>query len=274
LVTASLFEHSETFAKKGHVMRNCIAVGMVVAILPWSGFAFGQVSWSDTFPGGVPQQSWTVSASGATGPSQTYGSGFTTLSASGAGAVLAFVGAPTFSSSQGITVRATLNPTQTTQNVANGVLAATNLGFGVAYTATITMGGSGFLEIQRNSFGQATQIASSGAAISGFSQTNSYILEMKIFENSSLIVANAYDSTGTTLLNSISAVDPSPLTGNFTAGILMQRNDAGQIEGTFANVSAVGVPEPGSVMLAAGGLGLLGLGGWRRSRAARSTTRS
>ena len=233
--------------------------------------AFGQVSWTDTFSGGTPQQSWTLAANGPTGALQTYGSGFTDLSGNGAGAVFATVGSPTFSGSTGVTVRATLNPTQTTQNVANGVLAATNLAFGNAYTATITMGGSGFLEIQRNSFGTATQIASSGGAFTpGFSGLNTYVLELIVAPNSSQIVANAYDSTGTTLLNSISAVDPSPLTGNYTAGILMQRNSAGTLQGTFGTVSAVGVPEPSTVALAVGGaIGTAGLGAWRRLRSGR-----
>jgi hypothetical protein len=238
---------------------------LAVAVLPQVGF--GQTSWSDSFSFG-PQQSWTLAANGPSGAAQTYGPGFTMLSGNGAGAVFASVSSPTFSGTTGVTVRATLNPNSTTQSVANGVLAATNLAFGNAYTATITMGGSGFLEIQRNSFGSSTQIASTGSAFTpSFDGLSSYVLELVVAPNSSLITANAYDSTGTTLLNSISVVDPSALTGNYTAGILMQRNDAGLVQGTFGNVSAVGVPEPSTVALAVvGAAGLVGLGGWRRLR--------
>jgi hypothetical protein len=237
----------------------------VAAIVPQA--SFGQTSWNDTFPGGVPQQSWTLASQGSTGATQTYGPGFTTLSGNGAGAVFGFVNSPNFSGTSGITIRATLNPTTTPQNVTNGVLAGTNLLFGNAYTATITMGGSGFLEIQRNSFGSATQIASTGSAFTpGFNGLSSYVLELIVAPNSSQITANAYDSTGTTLLNSISAIDPNPLTGNYVGGILMQRNDAGLVQGTFGNVTAVGVPEPSTVTLVAGGAaGILGLG-WRRLR--------
>ena len=47
----------------------------------------------------------------------------------------------------------------------------------------------------------------------------------------------------------------------------MQRNDAGLVQGTFGNVTAVGVPEPSTVALAVvGAAGLVGLGGWRRLR--------
>ena len=92
-----------------------------------------------------------------------------------------FVNSPNFSGTSGITIRATLNPTTTPQNVTNGVLAGTNLLFGNAYTATITMGGSGFLEIQRNSFGTATTIASTGSAFTpGFNGLSSYVLEMVV----------------------------------------------------------------------------------------------
>ncbi|MFM9010776.1 MAG: hypothetical protein ACKON8_07895 [Planctomycetota bacterium] len=246
---------------------------LAVTVLPRVGF--GQTSWSDSFPSG-PQRTWSLAANGPTGAAQTYGSGYTILSGSGAGAVFASVSSPTFSGSTGVTVRAILNPNASTQSVANGVLAATNLAFGNAYTATITMGGSGFLEIQRNSFGSATQIASTGSAFTpGFNGLSSYLLELVVAPNSSRITANAYDSTGTTLLNSISAVDPSALTGNYTAGILMQRNNAGLVQGTFGNVSAVGVPEPSAVALAiVGAAGLLGTGGWRRLRSRRTAGKS
>lgn len=249
-----------------------LAILAMAAVAPQ---VFGQTSWSDSFPSG-PQQTWSLAANGPTGAAQTYGSGYTMLSGSGAGAVFASVSSPTFSGSTGVTVRATLNPNASTQSVANGVLAATNLPFGNAYTATITMGGSGFLEIQRNSFGSATQIASTGSAFTpGFNGLSSYLLELVVAPNSSRITANAYDSTGTTLLNSISAVDPSALTGNYTAGILMQRNNAGLVQGTFGNVSAVGVPEPSAVALAiVGAAGLLGTGGWRRLRSRRTAGKS
>lgn len=240
----------------------------VLALAAVPQMSFGQTSWSDSFPGGIAQQSWSLAANGPAGPAQTYGSGFTMLSGNGAGAVFASVSSPTFSGSTGVTVRATINPNASTQSVANGVLAATNLAFGNAYTATITMGGSGFLEIQRNSFGSATQIASTGSAFTpGFNGLSSYVLEMVVAPNSSRITANAYDATGTTLLNSITAIDGSPLTGSYTAGLLMQRNNAGLVQGTFGNVTAVGVPEPSTVALAVvGAAGLVGLGGWRRLR--------
>ena len=161
---------------------------LAVAALPQVGF--GQTSWSDSFPGGIPQQSWSLAANGPSGAAQTYGSGFTTLSGNGAGAVFASVSSPTFSGSTGVTIRATINPNASTQSVANGVLAATNLAFGNAYTATITMAGSGFLEIQRNSFGSATQIASTGSAFTpGFDGLSSYVLELVVAPNSSLITA-------------------------------------------------------------------------------------
>jgi len=249
-----------------------LAILAMAAVAPQ---VFGQTSWSDSFPAG-PQQTWSLAANGPTGAAQTYGSGYTTLSGSGAGVVFASVSSPTFSGSTGVTVRATLNPDASVQSVSNGVLAATNLPFGNAYTATITMAGDGFLEIQRNSFGSTTTIASTGSAFTpGFLGLSSYVLELVVAPNSSLITANAYDSTGTTLLNSISAVDPSALTGNYTAGILMQRNDAGLVQGTFGNVSAVGVPEPSAVALAiVGAAGLLGTGGWRRLRSRRTAGKS
>jgi 2-isopropylmalate synthase len=50
---------------------------------------------------------------------------------------------------------------------------------------------------------------------------------------------------------------------------------AGLVQGTFGNVSAVGVPEPGTVALAVvGAAGLLGTGGWRRLRSRRTAEKS
>lgn len=252
-------------------MRRAVLAVVFLASLAGAHRAFGQVSWSDTFPGGTPQQFWATGAQGVT-PTQSFFPGYTQIGATGAGAGAAFAVVPTttFGMGTGVTVRATINPTGTPQVVSNGVLAATNLTFGSAYTATITMGGSGFLQIQRNNFGSAATVASSGSAIPTFSPLGTYVLEMEVAPFSSLVTARAFDSTGSTLLSQVSFADPSPLTSSaYTAGLLMQANPATPsptIVGTFSNVSAVGVPEPSTVVLAAGGIALAGLRGWRRMR--------
>jgi hypothetical protein len=255
-------------------MRSSVVLSVVMTVLSGLNSAFGQVSWSDTFPGGVPQQTWATGAQGIT-PQLAFFPGYAQLGATGAGAGAAygFVPGTTFSMSTGVTVRATINPTQTAQVVSNGLLAATNLAFGSAYTATITMGGSGRLQIQRNNFGSATTVADSETAIPTFDPLGTFILEMEVAPNSSLVTARAFDSSGSTLLSQVSYADPSPLTSSaYTAGIIMQANPATPsptIGGSFANVSAVGVPEPSSALLAVGGMALAGLAGWKRERTAR-----
>jgi hypothetical protein len=251
--------------------RSLIAVACLVS-LAGSNLAFGQISWSDSFPGGVPQQTWSTGAQGIT-PTLSFFPGYAQLGATGAGAgaAYAFVPGTTFPMSTGVTIRATINPTNTNQVVSNGLLAATNLAFGSAYTATITMGGSGRLQIQRNNFGSAATVADSETAIPTFDPLSTFILEMEVAPNSSLVTARAFDSSGTTLLSQVSYADPSPLTSSaYTAGLIMQANPATPsptISGTFGTVSAV--PEPSAAMLAIGSLGLLGVGGWWRRRVAR-----
>lgn len=260
-------------------MRRALFAMMVVsAALAGSDLAFGQLSWSDSFPGGVPQQTWATGAQGVT-PQLTYFPGYAQLGATGAGAGAAYAVVPgtTFPMSTGVTIRATINPTNTNQVVSNGLLAGTNLEFGSAYTATITMGGSGRLQIQRNNFGSATTVADSETAIPTFDPLGTFILEMEVAPNSSLVTARAFDNTGNNLLSQVSFADPSPLTSSaYTAGLIMQANPGPPdptISGTFGNVQAVGVPEPSTALLVAGGMGLLGLGGWFRGRAVRRAAR-
>lgn len=251
-----------------------VVLMVVLAALAGSDLAFGQLSWTDTFPSGTPQQTWATGAQGIT-PTLTYFPGYAQLGATAAGAGVAYAVVPgtTFGMSTGVTIRATINPTNTTQVVSNGLIAATDLATGSAYTATISMGGGGQLEIQRNNFGTATTVADSNDPIPTFNPLSTYVLEMEVAPNSSLVTARAFDSTGSSLLSQVSFTDSSPLTSSgYTAGLIMQANPESPtptIVGTFGNVQAVGVPEPSTAVLIASGMGLLGLGGWFRGRAAR-----
>jgi len=265
------------------IYRVDLVVLLAIAVLGAPKVVFGQgftESWTSSSPAG-----WSF---GLLGPGNPPGSGsfsITTgspgylamqavgLEAGGAGAAFYLKADTPFT--EGTKIRSVLNPTN--ENLSRNVGVITNYSSGLfgpqAYIATITYGGSGALDITRFSGGTPTNLGAVPGESYGWSATSSYILEFTATVDGSL-KAQIFDPAAPLVaLATLTATDEFPFSPG-VAGLVVQRDALGQaLRGTYGETVAT-VPEPGSVMLAAGGLGLLGLGGWRRARAARSTTRS
>jgi hypothetical protein len=250
-----------------------VVFGLIAASLSSAAFCQSFTEeWTSSSPSG-----WTF---GLFGPSDPPGSGTATVTTgspghltieavgleSGGAAAGFYLRADTVFS-QGTRIRSVLNPT--TENLSRNVGLITNYSSGIlgpqAYIATITYGGTGSIDISRFSGGSPTNLGALPGTSYGWSPTSSYILEFTTTVDGSL-TAQVFDPAAPAIpLATLNATDPNPFSPGI-AGLVVQRDAVGQqLKGTFGTTTAA-VPEPGSVLLAAGGLALLGLGGWWRKR--------
>jgi autotransporter-associated beta strand protein len=229
---------------------NSVATAIVLTL----GSAVATADWSDSFPGGVPEQAWlTDSLPGFSTYTQSFFadgqqlSSDRTVAENGAQIAYAYVN-ESFDGSQGLRVRSVINPTpQVPEMTHTGVLAYLNpfttSGYAVGVTWTSPAEGERTLEINKSSFGGITFLG--GAGIPGFDPTQSYLIEAEVSPINSLgnqvVTARLYDMEETLvaeyadiLRQNFDPADPqavSPLSSG-RAGLLAWRSDSGS-EGTL-----------------------------------------
>ncbi|MBM4022872.1 MAG: hypothetical protein FJ284_11650 [Planctomycetes bacterium] len=213
--------------------------------------------WADTFPNGSPQQFWLQdSSSRLVLTSATF---FSTGTASGgmilAGSALtgtnfAYGIVPTDSfAGTGVVVRSVVNPTQSAlAGPEAGVIAQFDSQAGSAYMATINYSSTTSQSTLRISEVSST-IAVSGSSRLPFSPTNSYIVELETL--GPLLLARAYDSTGSSIVSQVSVFDASPLVQGFAGVGLWQTGSSRSVGGTWGTTSAA-TPAPSLVWTPAG----------------------
>jgi prepilin-type N-terminal cleavage/methylation domain-containing protein/prepilin-type processing-associated H-X9-DG protein len=238
--------------------------GVACGLLAVAGAADSvDAQWSDTFPGGVPQQTWEFNQlpGGSIYTESFFQDGVqisSTLPVGANGAQIAYGYVDQMlDGSQGVVVRSVVNPTpHVPQMTHTGVLANLNPFFTTAYAVGVTWStsesGTNFLEINRSSFGGVTFLGASG--FTGFNPGTSYVIEAEVSPINELgngvVTARLYDMAGRMvseysdiLRENFDPDDPlavSPLPPG-RAGLLAWRSDSGstaELLGRWGTTSA------------------------------------
>ena len=258
--------HRASPVQSGARPRSCAwaAACLMIGLAP----GLATADWSDSYPGGVPQQTWlTDSLPGFSNYTQSFFadgqqlSSNKTVAENGAQIAYAYVN-EFFDGSQGLRVRSVINPTpQVPEMTHTGVLVYLNpfttSAYAVGVTWTTPTSGQRTLEINKSSFGGITFLG--GTDIPGFDSARSYILEAEVSPINTLgnqvVTARLYDMQESLvaeyadiLRENFDPDDPAavaPLSSG-RAGVFAWRSDSGStatLLGRWGTTSAT-LPSP------------------------------
>ena len=229
------------------IVRSVFAV-FLVALATGS---TARADWSDSFPGGEPEQFWSL----AVYPSPPNGSGNYLFAPNAGdplgnltlnvarppllpGALLGFGVVPTESfSGRGVVVQSVVNPSGAVPGVANvGVAGMVNSGPGTGYLATISTinpGVDSTLTLTKATGGNAAT-TERGTGSFGYSGSTPYVVEFEAI--GPVIVARTFDNLRN-LLAAVTSIDSQPLLEGF-AGVAAWEPNGVSASGNWGTTSA------------------------------------